>query len=633
MRIFSQNISWNRQETALLIDAYLRIKAGEVKKRNAVLALSARLRNRMILNGIEVSEKYRNESGIVLQMSSIEFCFTDGQQGLKPSNALFPEMCSLYHSDRNQFNLILAQAEKMYPVSTSSTQLVGVVSDDTLPEPAPKSYVVPQSEQTVAVESSNIGYQNAISLDQVKVILSQYFVNGFRLDSKIEDKRFAKFYKEKFNKELSISAECLKELLTKCGIVCNGRVFIPELLLPISLRDEIKAFVDSELSQGKPCVFYEVLFNHFREQLLDTLISGEDVLHLCLKSFFGDLWHFSQKAISFSGRVRVDVDEEVVNFIKEQGHVVSEEDVVAGLSYLPTEEVRQAFGSNKGKLISCGRKRRFHIRLFVIDYKDLNVVKTLISKAVKQFGFITSDELFRDIKQKIPSLLANNTSIPDIGIRNALASKLEHLFAFKGPIISDKRDNLSASDALLAFARRKETYTLDEIDAMSQSLEVPINSYLKSLLEYSIRINENKFVSAKQISFCPHAIDKAISVFFDSRGYLPIKFMTNFTIFPDCGFPWTQRLLESYLLTSSREYTLLLSNFLTKNNVCGVVVKRDDPRFPKFEDVVAQALADSGIPLTKEKAMDFLTQNGYIVQRRYSELNKVLSRANALRLK
>lgn len=633
MAIFSQNISWNRQETALLIDAYLRIKAGEVKKRNAVMALSARLRNRMILNGIEVSEKYRNESGIVMQMSSIDYCFSDGQRGLKPSNVLFPEMCSLYLSDRNQFSLILSQAERMYPSTVTSAQSPKLATQPVQQKPKPSSYSTPHTQQqSFASESSANGYQSDISLEQIKAILSQYFVNGFRLDSRIEDKRFARFYQEKFNKEFSLSSECLKEMLTKCGIVCNGKVFIPEQLLPISLRDEIKGFVDAELLQGKPCVFYEVLFNHFREQLLDTLVSDEEVLHLCLNYFFGSLWHLSQKAISLTGKVRVNVDKEVVNFIKEQGHVVSEDDVVAGLSYLPAEEVRQAFGSNKDKLISCGRKMRFHIRLFVISYKELNIVKSLISNAIKQFRFITADELFSDIQNKIPSLLTNNTSIPDIGIRNALALKLEHLYAFNGPIISDKRDDLSSVDALLAFARRKESYTLEEIDAMSNSLDVPLNPYLKSLLEHSVRISENMFVAANKVSFNPHVIDKAISIAIEGKSYFPIKFMTNFTIFPDCGYPWTQRLLESYLLTNSWEYTLLFSSFLTKNNICGVVVKKNDPRFQKFEDVVAQALADSRIPLTKEKALDFLTQSGYIVQRRYGELNKVLSRANALRI-
>lgn len=629
MAVFSQNISWNRHETALLIDAYLRVKAGEIKKRNAVLALSARLRHRMIVNGIEISEKYRNESGIVMQMSSIDFCFTNGQRGLKPSNVLFQEMCSLYLSDRDQFNLILAQAEKMYPSSVTFAETVKIKP---ITKSEPPIYNKPQNTETDFVAEPETVYKKDLLLEQIKVILSQYFVNGFRLDSKIEEKRLSRLYKEKFNQDITLSSEKLGNTLKKCGITCNGKVFIAEQLLPIVLREEIKSFIDTELNQGKPCVFYEVLFKHFKEKLLDTLIADEEILQICLKHFYRDLWYFSEKSISMSRRVRINVDKEVVNFIKEQGRVVSEDEVVVGLSFLPAAEVRQAFVSNKDKIISCGRKKRFHIRLFVINHKELNIVKSLICNAIKQFQFMTADELLKDIQLKIPSLLDNNTSIPNLGIRNAIAAKLEHLYAFNGPIISDKRDNFSAGDALLAYASKKKNFTLEDIDTMALSLDVPLNPYLKSLLEYSIRISENDFVAANNVNFNQQETDKAISVLFEENSYLPIRAVSNFTIFPDCGYPWTQRLLESYLLTKSWKYTLLFNSFLTKNSVCGVAVKKDDPRFQRFEDVVSQALADSGISLTKENTLNYLSQNGYIVQRRYGDLDKVISRANALRI-
>ena len=629
MKTFSQNISWNKYETALLIDSYLRIKAGEVKKRNAVLALSARLRNRMQLNGIEISEKYRNESGIVLQMSSIDFCFTNGLHGLKPSNVLFPEMCSLYHSDHDQFNVILAQAEKMYPSSVIADEVLKTEKSSQLQH---NGYSIPEDKEIEIVAEPEITYQNDVLLEQIKVILSQFFVNGYRLNSKIEEKRFSRFYHDKFNQTFCLSSEKFGKKLEKCGIIYCGKVFIPEQLLPINLREEIKSFIDTELNQGKPCVYYEVLFNHFRDKLLDTLVSDEGVFQICLKHFYRELWHFSEKAISISKRVRINVDNEVVNFIKEQGRVVSEDEVVVGLSFLPAAEVRQAFVSNKDKIISCGRKKRFHIRLFVINHKELNIVKSLICNAIKQFQFMTADELLKDIQLKIPSLLDNNTSIPNLGIRNAIAAKLEHLYAFNGPIISDKRDNFSAGDALLAYASKKKNFTLEDIDTMALSLDVPLNPYLKSLLEYSIRISENDFVAANNVNFNQQETDKAISVLFEENSYLPIRAVSNFTIFPDCGYPWTQRLLESYLLTKSWKYTLLFNSFLTKNSVCGVAVKKDDPRFQRFEDVVSQALADSGISLTKENTLNYLSQNGYIVQRRYGDLDKVISRANALRI-
>ena len=268
MRPFSHSNSWNRYETALLIDLYNRIKDGEIKKRSAVPALSARLRNRMILNGIEINEKYRNESGIVLQMSSIDYCFTNGEHGLKPSNTLFPEMCDLYLSDRSQFNLILYQAERMYPMPVGAVQETETPPSQANP-PKQDNYNT-SIPQTPVLEEPTAPYQNNLLLDQIKATISQYFVNGFRLNSTIEFKRFTRFYQEKFNKTCTLTIEQFSQMVKSCGIICNGKVFIPEQLLPIGLRDEIKSHVESELSQGKPCVYYEVLFNDFKEKLASS---------------------------------------------------------------------------------------------------------------------------------------------------------------------------------------------------------------------------------------------------------------------------------------------------------------------------------------------------------------------------
>ena len=73
---------WNKFEVALLMDVYQMVSKGKVVRKDAVSALSKRLRNRMIMNGIEISDKYRNENGIQLQMSALEYIITEGEKGI-----------------------------------------------------------------------------------------------------------------------------------------------------------------------------------------------------------------------------------------------------------------------------------------------------------------------------------------------------------------------------------------------------------------------------------------------------------------------------------------------------------------------------------------------------------------------
>lgn len=628
MKTFAQNISWNRQETALLIDAYLRIKAGELKKRTAVLNLSARLRNRMIHNGIEINEKYRNESGIMLQMSTIDYCFTSGEHGLKPSNSLFPELCELYLSHREEFNAILLQAERMYPTSAAESHEKKAPFSD-LPKHNYRDEKT--TEDPVVEEAPMETYQSHNMLDEIKAILGQYFVNGYRLNSMIEFKRFIRFYQDKFNKSCSLTADQFSQMVKSCGISCNGKVFIPEQLLPITLRDEIKSHVESELSQGKRCVYYEVLFNDFKDKLLETLIPDRETLHTCLHFFFGDMWHFSDEGITLTDGIEVDIDQEVVKYIKELGRVVTEDEVISGLGHLPSDGVRLAFSRNKDELIIGGRKQRFHINLFVISNEELKVVKSLIDNAIDQYRFMTSDELFNDIRLNIPELLSNNSSIPDTGIRNALASSLGHKYAFNGPIISANYDDITAGDAIQHFAFKKRDFSLKEVDAFASQLNVMITSYLNMLLDYSIRVDEKTFVHVDKVRFNIVETDVAISKFIDKKGYLPIKDIYSFAGFPECGFPWNHRLLESFLLSRSKKYSLLYNHFLNKNCVSGAIVEKYNTKLQSFNDVLSFALADSGIPLTTNDALEFFVQKGYITRRRYAQIELVLARAKQIR--
>ena len=57
-------IPWDKQETALLIDAYLRLKNKELSQQEAVKEVSTLLRRRAILSGMEIDDVFRNTNGI-----------------------------------------------------------------------------------------------------------------------------------------------------------------------------------------------------------------------------------------------------------------------------------------------------------------------------------------------------------------------------------------------------------------------------------------------------------------------------------------------------------------------------------------------------------------------------------------
>lgn len=606
-------VIWNKYEAALLVDTYEKVAKGELVRKDAISKLSKRLRYRMIKNGIEVNEKYRNENGIQLQLSIMEYILTDGEKGLANHSQLFEEIAKLSKDNHNDFALLLDEAIRMYPEP---------LEDERMQPAATSEFIANIVEESVPQENRIV--------DNVKEVLSKTFPKGMRLSSPIDKRRFRKSYEELIGDNIGMNDEDLSRVLTSCGIESDGKIYVATDLIPSDLQEEIVSFINASFDSGKDYVFYESLFRHFKEQLLDTPVANVTLLRTWLQYKYEKGIFFDKEYMASDRFVEIDIDKEVISYMREQWQVKSEEDVVRDLGYLPEAAVRNAFNRNQNILIAATRGMRFHIDKFEISEEEINDIIFIINSTIEKFQFMGADELFDNIRQRLPKVIANNSDIPELGIRKALAVRLADKFDFNNAVISKKGEKLSAREALLAFAKSHEKFTLEEIDNLAQSLGAVVNYHLKPLLEYSIRINEEEFVARDKVHFNVESIDKYLSKQIDHKVYsIPLKSICNFATFPECNYPWTPRLLESYLLTESNKFSLYLSDYLNKNSVCGVVsYKLQDMTFNFLMEV---ALARSNVKLQKKEALDYLATEGYIVQRRNSDIEEILEVAKLIR--
>ena len=604
-------IEWNKYEASLLIEAYKNVEAGDITRENAISKLSIRLRNRMLIHGISIGETYRNTNGINLQMYAIEYCLTNGEKGcIKPSQ-LFRDMVLMYVTDEDKFKAILIEAKEMYP------------------EPIKEySYQEHECVSNILRESNVEHYRY---LPRFRTILSQRFSKGFRLNSIIATKQFNRYYEELFGEELLIDNEELNTTISSCGLVLDDKLYLHNYLLDDTLKMRLEAYIKEVFTEPNRYIFYEVLFNEFYAELLDSRIADKEMFEAYLRYCYDDKWYFSSHYFANIENVKIDSDEIVVNYVLEQCAVVSEDDAIAAISYLPEDWVRQSFNRNNTVLITNGRGSRFHIDIFVITSDELNRIIQIIALSISKFGFIGADELMDDLKKQVPSVIENNSPISELGIRNVLALKLSGQFSFNRSVISNIGENISAVDALLTFAKSHDKYSLAEIDQLASTLGTVLNYHLENISKYSCRLDNNNFISNRLVEFDCDKIDDALSLCCDGD-FMPLKNITNFASFPPCGHVWNLRLLESFLLISSKMFKLLYGGHLNKNNISGTVVKCNS-QFKSFDDVVIYALATSEIRLTKNDALDFLADEGYIVQRRFATIDNLLIKANELRNK
>jgi|GEM_PF-1734033 hypothetical protein len=113
-------IPWDEEETALLIDTYLQVEAKQLTLKEAVPLLSNQLRQRAKWLGIEIDGIFRNENGISMRLSEIQYLMTDGDFGLKNTSNLFKDMVHLYKTNMRLFKEILKKAKQEINLSEHS---------------------------------------------------------------------------------------------------------------------------------------------------------------------------------------------------------------------------------------------------------------------------------------------------------------------------------------------------------------------------------------------------------------------------------------------------------------------------------------------------------------------------------
>lgn len=342
----------------------------------------------------------------------------------------------------------------------------------------------------------------------------------------------------------------------------------------------------------------------------------------------GNKWYFKPTYFSNKLNAEINIFADVVEYVKERGVVVSEDEVIEGLSHLPEQSVRRAFNERKTGLISSGRQLRFHIDNFIISEKELALVEDIISKSISLYKYISYGELIEDMRNQVPSILENNAIFTEIGIRKVLAIKLEDKFAFVNNLISSKQNPISTEDAFRALAQR-ERFTNEDVVNLANECDSTPNHYIELLLQYSVRISENEYVAKSKMAFDVSKIDDVLSRII-IKDYIAINDIETLSVLPDCGYPWTTFLLESYVFNHSKLFGLLHANCFSQTSSLGGIVKKASS-INDFETMVAHAVIDDDIPLKQDGIVNFMYDRGYIAQHRFKDTSKIIEIARIIK--
>ena len=69
-----------------------------------------------------------------------------------------------------------------------------------------------------------------------------------------------------------------------------------------------------------------------------------------------------------------------------------------------------------------------------------------------------------------------------------------------------------------------------------------------------------------------------------------------------------------------------------RNTVVGAMVKKENV-YESFDDLIVDVLAESGVTLQKEDALNYLSDKGFIARRTYTGIEALMIKARAKRNK
>ncbi len=459
----------------------------------------------------------------------------------------------------------------------------------------------------------------------IRVLMTRY-QSGMQFDS-IDLENFRDTYSNLFDKELTFSDEELVRRLKYCGIFYKDRLFPAEGIIDNTTRDKLFAYIENSFAAGNKVLYYKSIYSDMSDAFTYCFSLTDEKMLQAFIEFTADngRFYFYSNYMSTEKGIKIDPSREIADFMLAAGKPLSYEEVYSGLSHISNDVIYREIQVNPCFLRN-EKEHYFHIDIFEFSADDADRISTLISKEIDENGYAIWSRVFAEIQEQMPIFLENNLYLSSLGIRNALSYYMNDRFNFEGEVISSHDKSLNMADVFSLYGKHHAPFSYDDICAFSREIGSII--YFDALAEETVRVSRELFVSKENVNFDAEAVDAALETYLSS-GYILVKDVDSFLVFPNVGYEWNEFLLESYLHNYSKKFALI-NNGSSLNNVAGAVVKKNG-EYTQFVDVCAHALAESGIELKKGPALNYLAETNLITRRSYKELDIAMIRARQIR--
>jgi len=459
--------------------------------------------------------------------------------------------------------------------------------------------------------------------EMLKEILSTHFTNGFRVDSPIELLRFRCFAKEDFGDEIPMSDEQLRMSMLSCGTLFDGKIYLVEKETVSRIQNKVNQAVLS----GTKIIFYSSFYQKYKRWLYEENVVSDKMLKDMLEKLYPKYQHRATYFLPANGYytgTKMSVIQSEILRIWGEDFILSPDQLSQRLPYIPFSEIKTAL-SKSADFIWNTTGGYTHTGKIEITDKESTAIKNFVADACTQDGYASiSDVPLEEIGERYDKLTP-------ISIQNAVFEiVLSDQYVKNNKILMRKGDVLDALTILKGYCKKLDRCTLQDLIEFGSDLTGSSSRGLAMTAGSSVmvRIDKDQYVAEKYVHFDAKRVDDILDLFVTGE-YLPLKGVITFAAFPFCGQAWNLFLLESYCRRFSERFRFMELNLNLKN--AGVIVRKSCGL--SYSQIMADAVAVSGIALEPESIKDFLYKKGYIGSRSFSSVDELLEQAKGIREK
>lgn len=450
-------------------------------------------------------------------------------------------------------------------------------------------------------------------------VMLAHFSNGLRIDSPIELLRFRRFAAEDLGNEISITDEELMKSVSSCGTFFDGKIYIVDN----EIESRIQNKVDLAISDGAEIIFYNSFYARHEEWLFAGSVISEEMLKDILVKLYPKYTHkanyFSPKA--GNGTEIAKIKSEIMR-IWGSNVMLNYEQLSGRLPYTPLDKIKYVLAQN-GDFIWNATEVYTHVGKVDVTDQECVAIADYVAVACRTDGYASlSDVPLGEIEERNYELTL--TAIHNAVFGIVLADKYDR----RGKIITRKGDILDALTIMKEHCRTLDKCSLQDLLDFERELTGESHRWIPMEAGYfvMVRADEDSYIAEKYVHFDAAEIDGTLDLFVTGE-YLPLKSVTTFAAFPHCGQAWNLFLLESYCRRFSDRFRFEVLAVNSKN--AGAIVRKSCRL--SYVQIMADAVAESDIPLEKAAIKDFLCNNGYIGRRSYAKTDELIELARAIR--